>query len=248
MSPDKQNAREMVWMELAKVARPDSRFHMDFSSFIPDFQGSDIATQLLKEMDIYRQARVVFVTPDNCLEHLKAQVLRDDKVLLTSTYGIRRGFVILTRQDVPEGLEEFSILLDVIETLGAYVSLAEIQARYPIDLMVTGASVVNTAGIRFGKGHGFFDLEWGMFYGVDAVNVDTPVVAFVHDCQVVDLPLDAKEHDTICDYVVTPTRALSIETPQKPACGIVWGKLQAGMVNEIPPLQELWSLRKEGEA
>ena len=32
-----------------------------------------------------------------------------------------------------------------------------------IDLMLTGASAVSKNGVRFGKGHGFFDLEWGMF-------------------------------------------------------------------------------------
>ena len=33
--------RRVVWDKLVKVAKPDSRFHFDFSSFIPDFAGSE---------------------------------------------------------------------------------------------------------------------------------------------------------------------------------------------------------------
>ena len=29
-------------------------------------------------------------------------------------------------------------------------------------MMVTGASAITPSGIRFGKGHGYFDLEWAM--------------------------------------------------------------------------------------
>lgn len=36
-------------------------------------------------------------------------------------------------------------------------------------------------GVRFGKGHGFFDLEWGMFSDLKLVDENPPVVAVVHD-------------------------------------------------------------------
>src|ERR1051325_2170851 len=114
---DRNQSRQNVWNELRSVARPDSRFHFDFSEFITDFEGSDRATEHLTGLDIYRDASVVFVTPDNCLELLRAQTIRDKKILLMTSYGIRRGFIELKPEDVPPGLEEWAILLDVIERL-----------------------------------------------------------------------------------------------------------------------------------
>jgi len=69
--------RERIWAELAKVARPDSRFHWDFSSFICDFQGSKKCSDRVLEMEalIRRGDRRVFIIPDNC----KAQVVQELK-------------------------------------------------------------------------------------------------------------------------------------------------------------------------
>jgi 5-formyltetrahydrofolate cyclo-ligase len=226
---------------------PDSRFHLDFGEYIPDFEGSQQATERLTGMEIYRQATTVFVTPDNCLERLRAQTVLDGKVQIMPTYGIRRGLVKLRPEDVPAGLEHYGILLDAIETLGRHISLAELRQRHRIGLVVTGASVVSLGGIRFGKGHGFFDLEWAMLYRIGVVDVHTPVVAFVHDCQVVDLALEASPFDTVCDYIVTPTRVIHIADAQKPTQGVLWHRLEEGMIEDIPPLRELGEMEQAGE-
>ena len=126
---DRASTRQLIWKELVKVAKPDSRFHLNFA-------------ERLYALDAYKNAEVVFVTPDNCLEDLRAQVIRDRKTLLVTTYGIRRGFVELTRADVPAGAEDLVVLLDAIEKYGRYVSLAEIRERYKIDLLVTGGSIL----------------------------------------------------------------------------------------------------------
>jgi 5-formyltetrahydrofolate cyclo-ligase len=242
---DRNNSRQKVWKELRTVARPDSRFHFDFSEFITDFEGSDQATDRLIAMDIYRQANVVFITPDNCLELLRAQTIRDKKVMLMTSYGIRRGFIELLPGDVPPGLEEWAILLDVIERVGRHITLAEIQQRYPrLDLLVTGGSAVTRQGARFGKGHGFFDIEWATLYSMGVVDVSTPIVDVVHDCQLVDDELEIAPFDTICDYIVTPTRVLHVPSPQKPTGGIYWDRLAPGMMENISPLKELQALEQ----
>ena len=237
-------AREDVWSTLRTVAKPDSRFHFDFSEFIPDFEGSQDATGRLVAMDIYQQAQVVFITPDNCLERLRAQAVRDGKIQIVPTYGIRRGLVELRPTDVSPELASYAVLLDSLEDVGRHISLAELRQRYQIDLMVTGASAVSLDGVRFGKGHGFFDLEWAMLYQIGAVNQDTPVVAFVHDCQVVDAQLTLTEFDTVCDYIVTPTRVLQVKDAHKPTVGVLWDRLEPGMLEAIPPLQELRDLQR----
>jgi 5-formyltetrahydrofolate cyclo-ligase len=242
---NKAEARAHAWAELIKVAKPDSRYHFDFNEFIPDFDGSDEATARLTGMAIYQDASTVFITPDNCLEKLRAQTVRDGKTQIISTYGIRRGLVELRPDHVPEGLEEYATLLDAIETLGRYISLNELREQYRIDLIVTGASTVSTTGIRFGKGHGFFDLEWAFLYKIGVVDTKTPIVAFVHDCQVVDVDLETSPFDTVCDYIITPTRIIQVADAQKPTAGVIWDKLEQGMLEDIPPLRELKELERE---
>lgn len=244
---DKDQARRAVWAQLAKVARPDSRFHLDFNEFIPDFEGSEAATERLTALEIYREANTLFITPDNCLEQLRAQTVRDGKTQIVSTYGIRRGLIELAPQDVPIDMAPYAVLLDLIEKMGRPLTLSQLRQRHTLDLIVTGASVVSRNGIRFGKGHGFFDLEWAIFYQLGVVDRHTPVVAFVHDCQVVDIDLQANRFDTLCDFIVTPARVIPIENPQKPVAGVIWDRLQPGMMEEIPPLQELRALQRAGE-
>ncbi|MCB9423262.1 MAG: 5-formyltetrahydrofolate cyclo-ligase [Ardenticatenaceae bacterium] len=244
---NQSEAREHVWSELIKVAKPDSRFHLNFKEFIPDFAGSEDATKRLTNLDIYQNAKTIFITPDNCLENLRAQTLRDNKTQIITTYGIRRGFVVLERKDVPSGFEDYAVLLDAIEGLGKTISLQELKSNYSLDLIVTGASAVNYAGVRFGKGHGFFDLEWAMFYQLGIANQDTPIVAFVHDYQLVNIDLSVNPFDTLCDYIVTPTQTIHVPNPQKPDTGVIWEKLEPGMFNEISPLRELKEMERLGQ-
>ena len=236
-----------MWSELQQVAEPDSRFHLDFNEYIPDFAGSALAAERLMSLEIYEQASVLLITPDNCLEGLRAQAARDGKTQIVPTYGIRRGLVELRPSDVPEGLERYAVLLDAIEDLGRPVSLAQLRERYRIDLVVTGASAVSVNGVRFGKGHGYFDLEWAMLYRIGVVDEKTPVVAFVHDCQVVETRLETSPYDTVCDRIVTPTRVIEIEGAQKPTVGVLWERLEPGMMEEIPPLRELKALEESGQ-
>jgi 5-formyltetrahydrofolate cyclo-ligase len=244
---DKASARQTVWSELRKVAAPDSRFHMDFHEYIPDFVGSALATERLTSLEMYEQASVLLITPDNCLEALRAQVVRDGKTQIMPTYGIRRGLVELRSSDVPAEMARYAVLLDAIEGFGRPISLAALRERYRIDLVVTGASAVSVNGVRFGKGHGYFDLEWAMLYRIGVVDEETPVVAFVHDCQVVDAHLETSPYDTVCDRIVTPTRVIEVEDAQKPTLGVIWARLEPGMMEEIPPLCELKALEEGGQ-
>lgn len=236
---DKRQVREDVWAALRRVAKPDSRYHFDFGEFIPDFEGSEAALGQLLALPVYKSSRFVFITPDNCLEELRAQALRDGKTILVPTYGIRRGFVKLEPSDVPRGSEEYASWLDGMERFGAHVSLAEIQQLGQLDFLITGGSVINREGIRFGKGHGFFDLEWAMMFKIGAADVTTPVIAFVHDCQVADVRLEPSPFDTVCDLIITPSLVIEVEKPSKPTGGVMWEKLAPGMMEDIPPLREL---------
>jgi 5-formyltetrahydrofolate cyclo-ligase len=236
----KGSVRERVFRELRRVARPDSRFHFDFAEFIADFEGSDAATARLKAHRVYAPSKVLFITPDNCLEQLRFEALREGKQVLITTYSIRRGFWLLDPATIPADRLLYAATLDGMERHATPLTLAQIRERLPrIDWMITGTGAINEDGVRFGKGHGFFDAEWGMLHRIGVIDTDTPAAALVHDCQVLRETLYPEVFDTVVDTIFTPTRTIEVPNPHKPTCGIVWDLLDPHMYETIPPLQEL---------
>ncbi|KAI0470957.1 5-formyltetrahydrofolate cyclo-ligase [Xylariaceae sp. FL0804] len=287
----KGDVRERVWRELRKVALPDSRFHYDFGSFIADFAGSRAACDALLALPTYptstststgssdsdsdsESSVVVFITPDNCVEHLRLQTLRRGVRVLTTTYGLRRGFWLLDPTpggqlvdaaggEREPGLLRYAATLDGMEKVARHVTLAELATwragagvgaaaaaksdELRVGFAVTGTGAISGEGVRFGKGHGYFDLEWAMMHACGLVSRDTLTAAVVHDCQVLDEELRPDVFDTVCDLVVTPTRVLRCDAAlaHKPTCGILWDRLQPGMLEDMPPLQELRAMQQQ---
>lgn len=240
MSEHKSEVRNEVWTQLRKVARPDSKFHYNFAEFIADFEGSSDATDLLVNHRFYKESKYIFITPDNCLEELRFRSLNDGKIILMTTYGIFRGFWLLDPAKIPEHRREYASTLDGMEKLAEHVTLEDIKARgIKVDYMITGTGAINYKGIRFGKGHGYFDLEWAMLYSIKAIDLETHTLAVVHDCQLLDQELIPEVFDTVCDLVITNTKVIEVPDVQKPSCGIVWDLLAPGMLEDIPPLAEL---------
>ena len=239
----KGSVRDRVFAQLRHVALPDSRFHYDFGEFIADFQGSSVATERLMAHRFYQAARCIFITPDNCLEELRYRSLCDGKRILMTTYSIKRGFWLLDPAVIAKDRFWHAATLDGIERYGRFMTLAEIRAHLPVlDFMVTGTGAINEDGVRFGKGHGFFDAEWGMLYRIGSITSSTPTAALVHDCQLLTEALRPEIFDTVADAIFTPSRTIEVPNPHKPRCGIVWNLLDPHMLATIPPLQELKSM------
>jgi len=243
----KASVRSEVFAVLRTVAFPDSRFHFDFGEFIADFQGSDAANQRLINHRHYQAAKVIFITPDNCLEHLRHRALLDGKTVLTTSYSIKRGFWLLKRENIADDKLLYASTLDGMERVARRVTLLEIADEIAhVDFLVTGTGAINEQGIRFGKGHGFFDAEWGMLHRMGVISTTTPAAAVVHDCQVLRQTLYPEIFDTVADVIFTPTRTLEVDAPHKPDCGIIWSRLNPHMFETIPPLQELKELESRG--
>lgn len=235
----KSSVRERVWSKLREVAVPDSRFHYDFGEFIADFEGGAAAVDRLTDHRFYRDAQFIFITPDNCLDRLRLKALQDGKTVLMTTYSIKRGFWLLDPAKIDPSIYLYASTLDGMERVGQPVSLKDIQSLPPVDYMVTGTGAINHEGVRFGKGHGFFDAEWGMLYRLGRIGTHTPSAAVVHDCQVLTEALVPDVYDTVADVIFTPTRTIEVDSPHKPTCGILWDRLDPHMFETIPPLQEL---------
>ena len=138
---------------------------------------------------------------------------------------------------VPPGAELYAAWLDGMEHFGRPITLAEIAARGRFDLLVTGASAVSIDGVRFGKGHGFFDLEWGMFTDLGLADETTPVVAVVHDCQVVEDTLHAERRPT-SSSTSSPRRrgCIEVERRARRPRGVKWQLLDPEQIASTPPL------------
>ena len=231
--------RQQIWGKLHDVAKPDTRFHLNFAEVIPDFQGSEAATEKLVAMPEYKATSYAFITPDNCLVDLRRRMIEEGRPFVMSTYGIYRGFLLMEPGMVPKGAELYAAWLDGMEHFARPISLEEVARRGRFDFMATGASAVSVDGVRFGKGHGFFDLEWGMFTELGLVDEATPVVAVVHDCQLVHETLTPSETDILVDYVATPTQLHKVERRAKRPKGVKWGLLDPAQIAATPPLREL---------
>jgi 5-formyltetrahydrofolate cyclo-ligase len=241
--PSPKLIRERIWSQLEHVAKPDSRYHLSFSEVIPDFQGSEIATDRVMALPAFLSAKLAFITPDNCLVDLRRRLIEAGTPFVMSTYGIYRGFLYMGSGMVPKGAELYAAWLDGMEHFGKPISLEETSRLGKFDVMVTGASAVSMEGVRFGKGHGFFDLEWGMFSDLKLVDESTPVIAVVHDVQVVEDKLQLSETDIAVDFIATPSRMISVERRNLRPQGVKWELLDPKQIAHTPPIQELQRMR-----
>jgi 5-formyltetrahydrofolate cyclo-ligase len=234
-----QIVREQVWAALRKVARPDSRFHWDFSLFIADFDGSEHCADRVRALEAYKTSELLFITPDNSLEVLRQRAIEDGKRFLMTTYGIARGFLQLEPTRVPAERTRHAATLDGIEHYASSVSLEDIRKGPKIGLLVTGSSAISTTGVRFGKGHGYFDLEWAILSELGATANDATMVAVGHDCQVVEGDLPTFDHDTIVDWIITPKASRKVEHGPRSRGRVEWDRLSPEMLRSIPSLGEL---------
>jgi 5-formyltetrahydrofolate cyclo-ligase len=231
--------RQAVWDKMAAVVRPDSRFGYDLTSFIPDFAGSELFFGKLSELPCYQGSGPVFVTPDNCLQEVKAGLIASGRPLL-QTVAVAIGFHYIAPGSISPADARFAGTLDGALLLAQKVDLDFISRLGRLDFVVTGACAADPrTGVRFGKGHGFFDTEWAIMSELGVVDAATPVVICVHDFQLVDTDLLPSEHDTAGDWIITPTQTIAVPGRHKNPTGVQWDIVDAQRLAEIEPLRQL---------
>ena len=181
-----ERVRRVVWQRLSEVARPDSRFDLDLSQYVPDFAGSNLAHKRVMKRDEWRQADVIFCAPDNSIEQLRLSALNAGKKILVPTYGLRRGFILLDGVKISKTDHALAATLDGMERFGKRLGPGDLRQAGAIELLFTGATAVTTDGRHIGGGQRYLALEWMMMKQLGVLSLGALVFAVVHDCQVVD--------------------------------------------------------------
>lgn len=231
----KQAAREHVWSTLTeqKVAA----FPFPVSGRIPNFVGARLATEQLLRHPIWTSVTRVKCNPDSPQRNLRLQLLKRGIAYVFPTPRLKGGFFLFDPKKIPADKYAQAATLSTCMPWGQPLSLSNLPT---IDLAVTGSVAVTRQGYRCGKGHGYADIEYGIYTQLGHPPV--PVVTTVHDLQCVDyFPADA--HDLSVSIIATPTTlietdAVALQTSGQTS-GIHWELLSEKDFAAMPVLAEL---------
>ncbi|XP_051157595.1 methenyltetrahydrofolate synthase domain-containing protein [Leptopilina boulardi] len=235
----KRKFRRKAWVNLTKkeaVIFSSNKSH----NRIPNFKGAAEAAKRLSELEEFKKAKIIKISPDKPQESVKNLALENDKKVLLPKQRLRNGlFNLVTRVINPTEEELKSIVTKHgIQQIEQPIGL---DSDIKVDLVVLGSVCVSTAGHRVGDGEGYADLEFALMSRMGAVNDDTIVVTTVHDCQIVDdLPSELfQAHDLPVDIIVTPTQTIVVSEKLKKPDSVIWNILSNRRLNSMPILQQL---------
>ena len=240
MIDEKQRIRMEIWRLLEE--RGIARFPKPVYGRIPNFVGAERAAERILELEEYRDARVVKVSPDSPQKHVRYRCLLDGKILVMPTPRLSEGFLLLDPSRIPRGQLEYASTIR-----GAFIYGRKTHPRdLPrIDFMVTGSVAATKDGLRLGKGGGYSELEYAILLEYDRIDPDITIATNIHDLQLVDkLPRDP--YDLTLDIIATPTKLIRIQAMRERPRGIIWNLLDREKIKEIAILRELYILRDHG--
>lgn len=228
----KASVRDEIWGEMdAKGLSPSPQ------GTIPTFPGQNKAAERLRGLTIYQRARTIMVPPDQAQLQVRVNALSDGKRLIMATPGLRDGFYLLEKTGIRVRDWKRAARSSGVLRFGKRLATAR-QEIGTIDLLATGAVAVSPQGGRIGKGSGYFDLEYMILRDIGSINEMTPVVALADDLQVCEaVPMEEK--DVAVDFIVTPTRVITIERTRERPAKISWEMLVEKTIKGMRPLKEL---------
>jgi len=196
---EKQRLREKIWREIQE--RGIAKFPPCWGR-IPNFQGAEKAAENLRKLEEWRNAKVIFVSPDSPQRKVRENALKDGKILVMASPRLKRGFLVIKPEKV-RGREAYA------STIKGAFRYAEQTQNFPKpDLVVTGSVAVDIHGNRLGKGGGYGDRELEI---IRSRFGKVPVATTVHDIQVVD-SVPSEPHDQKIDIIVTSTRTIRVKS------------------------------------
>jgi 5-formyltetrahydrofolate cyclo-ligase len=234
MARSKQDIREHVWqaLEQARVRRfPGGRGR------IPNFIGAEQAADRLRELNVWKHAKVLKCNPDSPQRPVRLRALKEGKLVYMAVPRLRNMecFIELDPSQLGTKMTQASS----IEGAFRFGRPVRPEAMSPIDLIVCGTVAANSQGARIGKGGGYSDLEYGLTPEARLVRRTTPIITTIHDLQVVDEEIPILPHDIPVDYIVTPTSVIDTHTKLPRPKGIYWEYLTEEKIVAIPYLKQL---------
>jgi len=169
---------------------------------IPNFVGAEVAAEKLRQLEEWRQAKVIFANPDSPQRKVRENALRDGKILIMASPRLKKGFILISPADT-RGKERNASTIK-----GAFKYGVEVTEFPKPDLIVQGSVAVDVHGHRLGKGHGYGDAEIKILKGKFGV---IPVLTTVHEIQVVET-VPFEEKDEKVSIIITPTRVIRVSS------------------------------------
>jgi len=232
---EKARIRREVWrrlerLEIATSPRP-------CYGKIPNFVGSLNAAHKVFRLEAFKQAKVIYSTPDLPQKPIREEALRRKKLVITATPRLD-GYVVLDPSRVKGDMISYATTIRGSLKMGARIPFLE---NITVDLVVLGSVAASEDGARLGKGDGRYDLEYALLREFGAVNESTPVVTTIHDVQLVDgIPME--EHDVPADYVATPRRLIRAPGVYRKPRGVNWELLSIDEIKANPILRRLFGI------
>lgn len=217
---NKQMIRERIWKMLEE--ENIAIFPRPCYGRIPNFVGSDVASEKIKELDEFKTARCVFCAPDYVLKRIREIVLEEGKVLAVALPHME-GFLEITprglnvnykitfpRMKVSIGKDKFEKIKEAA-TINGFKKYGK-PLKTKIDLFVQGSVAVDLKGNRLGKGTGYGDKEWEYMIRNNLIMDNIPVVTIVHEKQIVsDMSSLMSPTDKQVNYIITPERVIKVK-------------------------------------
>ncbi|MCW1300896.1 MAG: 5-formyltetrahydrofolate cyclo-ligase [Candidatus Nanoarchaeia archaeon] len=197
ISEEKMKIRIYIWRLLEK--KGVARFPLPLDGRIPNFKGSEIVAQKVRELMEWRKADVIFCTPDFAQSKIRELALMDGKKVVMASPRLQRGYILIEPDEV-RGKEAFASTIK-----GAFKYGKPLSKPIKVDLIIVGSVAVDPKSFyRLGKGGGYGDVEINELREISGA---VPVITTVHDLQLVE-NLPHESHNTKVDIIVTPTKIL----------------------------------------
>lgn len=205
---------------------------------IPNFTGSNIASEKLDELNIWRKARIIKSNPDAPQKWVRENALRHGKTVYMAVPRLReeKCFLKIAPKKISNPTQASTI--KGAFRYGIKVFPDEMEQ---VDVIITGSVAVNKKGAKVGKGGGYSDLEYAIARKFGVVDENTPILTTVHQLQLVSYEIPMDQHDVSIDYIITNRSIVNTDTRYLKPKHIYWDIL-GDKIKSIPVLQKLKSL------
>lgn len=191
---DKEEIRRQIWNHMEK--QNIARFPRPVFGRIPNFIGADEAAAKLRSMSKYQKAKVLKVNPDSPQRAVREMALGDCKKVVMPTPRLREGFLLLDPERIAGKMYRKASTIKGAFWLGKRTHPSELSK---VDLVVCGAVAISLNGVRIGKGSGYGEFEFAILREFNKVGENTPIIAVVHDVQVIQEELRPEPYDLAAD-------------------------------------------------